>query len=194
MIDKRLVRGRIMTTIQINIDQDMMDEANEILDSVGLDMETALKIFIKNIIKTKGFPIDLKQKEAIQEPVIKNKRNIVKINENMIQTVWEHFLILYKGESNVIDLSEEVEKQSGMNKGSAFIYLNILMNMIQGQKNTRNMKVKDFQFFLNRINEEFGHEIFMKSIQSINNSVPYWIVKNPLFGLSIKNLMESYQL
>jgi addiction module RelB/DinJ family antitoxin len=172
----------------------MMDEANEILESVGLEMETALKIFIKNIIKTKGFPIDLKQKEAIQEPVIKNKRNIVKINENMIQTVWDHFLILYKGESNVIDLSEEVEKQSGMNKGSAFIYLNILMNMIEGRKNTRNMKVKDFQYFLNRINDEFGHEIFMKSIQSINKSVPYFEVKNPLFGLSIKNLMESYKL
>jgi antitoxin component of RelBE/YafQ-DinJ toxin-antitoxin module len=183
-----------MITIDININKEMLGEAEIILEAVGLTKEVAFEIFIRNIIKTKGFPIDLKQKEVISEPTIKNKRNIVKINEKMIQTVWDKFLVLNSGRSSVIELSDEIELESGMSKGSAFIYLVILSNMLLGLKNTRNMKIQDFKFFLTKIKEELGQEIFMKSLNSLKDSIPYWENKNPLFSVTIRDLIDSYQV
>jgi addiction module RelB/DinJ family antitoxin len=182
-----------MTTININLDKEIIEKANEILNAVGLNMDIALQIFINNIIVTKGFPIDLKQKDIVQNPETNNKRKIIKINEEMIQAVWDKFKILSSGKSNVIELSDAIETEVRMSKGSAFIYLTILMNMIQGQKNTRNMKVKDFQFFLNKINKEMGQSIFLKSLQSLNDSIPYWEEKNLHFATSIRDLVDSYQ-
>lgn len=182
-----------MITLNINLEKEIVEKADEILDSLGLTMNIALEIFIKNIIVTKSFPIELKQKNVNQPSVIKTKRDIVKINEEMIQVVWNKFKILHSGQSNVIELSDEIEAEVGMNKGSAFIYLTILMNMTQGKLNSRNMKVKDFKFFLNKIKEQLGNEIFLKSIQSLKGSLHYWEEKNFHFADSIKDLIESYQ-
>ena len=183
-----------MITLDINIDNEILEEANEILDSIGMTMDIALKIFINNIVKTKGFPIDLKQQEVIKNPESKTDKGKSRINEDMIEAVWDKFKLLQTGASSVIELSDQVEIETGMNKGSAFIYLTILSNMVQGKPNTRNMKLKDFEFFINKIKEELGNEAFQNSLKTLREAVPYWEKKRiAKYAQSVKELIDSYQ-
>ena len=48
------------TTIQVRIDAKTKRESKAILDKIGLDMSSAVKILLRNIIVTKSFPIELR--------------------------------------------------------------------------------------------------------------------------------------
>lgn len=185
-----------MITLNINIDKEKFDEAIDILDSVGMTMENALEVFVKNIIIKQGFPIDLKQRHIIETTTpVESKKVKSKINEEMIQVVWDKFKLLHAGLSNEFDLSDEIEAETGMNKNSAFIYLTIIKNMVQGKENKRNMKVKDFEFFLVKIEDELSKEAFKNSILSLKKSIVEWnsIEKLEKFAASVRGLIDSYQ-
>jgi len=46
--------------IQIRIDSKTKNEAKKILDSLGMDMSSAIKIFFRQIINAKNFPCELR--------------------------------------------------------------------------------------------------------------------------------------
>lgn len=48
------------TTIQVRIDAKTKRESKRILDLIGLDMSSAVKIMLRNIIITKSFPFELR--------------------------------------------------------------------------------------------------------------------------------------
>lgn len=45
--------------LNVNVDQDLKEEAVDILDDLGLDMTTAVTIYLKQIIKKKRIPFDI---------------------------------------------------------------------------------------------------------------------------------------
>tara|TARA_B100000508_G_scaffold60333_2_gene47532 strand:- start:75435 stop:75710 length:276 start_codon:yes stop_codon:yes gene_type:complete len=47
-------------TIQIRIDSKTKEAARKTLDGVGLDMSSAVKLFLTNVINRKGVPLDLR--------------------------------------------------------------------------------------------------------------------------------------
>jgi DNA-damage-inducible protein J len=47
-------------TIQIRIDSKTKNAARKTLDELGLDMSTAVKLFLVNVINRKGMPLDLR--------------------------------------------------------------------------------------------------------------------------------------
>jgi len=47
-------------TIQIRIDKKTKDAARKTLNEVGLDMSSAVKLFLINVINQKGIPLDLR--------------------------------------------------------------------------------------------------------------------------------------
>jgi len=47
-------------TIQIRIDSKTKEAARKTLDGVGLDMSSAVKLFLTNVINQKGIPLDLR--------------------------------------------------------------------------------------------------------------------------------------
>lgn len=47
-------------TIQIRIDAKTKEAARKTLDGVGLDMSSAVKLFLVNVINQKGIPLDLR--------------------------------------------------------------------------------------------------------------------------------------
>lgn len=47
-------------TIQIRIDTKTKNAARKTLDELGLDMSSAVKLFLVNVINRKGIPLDLK--------------------------------------------------------------------------------------------------------------------------------------
>jgi len=50
-----------MTTIQIRIDGEEKKNAQKILKNLGLDMSSAIKIFLKTVIREKGIPFPLNE-------------------------------------------------------------------------------------------------------------------------------------
>lgn len=47
-------------TIQIRIDSKTKKAARKMLDEVGIDMSSAVKLFLTNVINRKGIPLDLR--------------------------------------------------------------------------------------------------------------------------------------
>lgn len=50
--------------IQIRIDSKTKNEAKVILDTLGMDMSSAIKIFFRQIINTKNFPCELRDENG----------------------------------------------------------------------------------------------------------------------------------
>lgn len=48
------------TFIQVRVDDKLKQEATEILDSIGMDMPTAVRMFLKKIVIERGLPFDTK--------------------------------------------------------------------------------------------------------------------------------------
>lgn len=47
-------------TIQVRIDAKTKKAARKTLDELGLDMSSAIKLFLTNVVNRKGIPLDLK--------------------------------------------------------------------------------------------------------------------------------------
>ena len=46
-------------TIQIRIDKDVKEKARKTLNNLGLDMSSAVKLFLTNVVNRQGIPLDL---------------------------------------------------------------------------------------------------------------------------------------
>lgn len=53
-----------MGVLQVRIDEDLKFQANEILESIGLDLSTAVRMFLKKVIIERGLPFDTKIDES----------------------------------------------------------------------------------------------------------------------------------
>jgi len=52
--------GNSQETIQIRIDAKTKREARKTLDALGLDMSSAVKLFLTNVVIRQGIPLDLR--------------------------------------------------------------------------------------------------------------------------------------
>lgn len=54
--------------VSVRVEDDLKDEANKVFDELGLDMSTAIKLFLKKTVQVKGIPFQLKveNKETIE--------------------------------------------------------------------------------------------------------------------------------
>lgn len=50
--------------LQIRIDSKTKNEAKKILDGLGMDMSSAVKIFFRQVINTKNFPCELRDENG----------------------------------------------------------------------------------------------------------------------------------
>jgi hypothetical protein len=64
--------------------------------------------------------------------------------------------------------------KTGMNQGSAFIYLTVLANLVKGEPNTRVLKYRDLEYLMGKIRAELGENEYQKALQSLRASIPYW--------------------
>jgi DNA-damage-inducible protein J len=53
------------TTLQIRIDAQTKDQAQKVLAEMGLDMSTAIKLFLRNIIITESIPLELRSEKGM---------------------------------------------------------------------------------------------------------------------------------
>jgi len=77
-----------MAAVQIStrIDESIRDRAESVFSNYGLDIPTALKIFISAAVKEQRFPIDISKKFASEtEYITQNSKWMEKINRARTQ-------------------------------------------------------------------------------------------------------------
>lgn len=191
-----------MSQLVLEVDDSSLKAVETILDSIDLDINIAFNILIKKIIKEKGLPFSLKQldsatvinqpRDSGKTPFVEDglaRRSNVMINKRMIEEVWTTFKTFRIGVDDVFQKRDMISKNTGMNPGSAGIYLIILTKMAQGQINKRAMKPTDFEYFLRKFKEELGEVRYRNAIKSVLVSIPYWRTKNPTFADNMESLV-----
>jgi addiction module RelB/DinJ family antitoxin len=181
-----------MGTLVVQVDDKILKEAEDALNSIGMDTQIAVNVFLRRVAIEKGLPMSMtvstNQKEPAdssenQAPLSNNysspTRNNNSITRTMVDEVWKAFIKYHRGISEISSLSDEVSEKSGMNRGSAFIYLTILSNLVKGEYNTRNLKMKDLEYLMVKIKTELGNSEYQNAIQSLKQSIPYWREKIP---------------
>ena len=80
-----------MGVLQVRIDDDLKLQATEILDAIGLDLSTAVRMFLKKVILERGLPFDPKIDETTLKGVmaIREMQRISKENGNSEMTLDE---------------------------------------------------------------------------------------------------------
>lgn len=182
-----------MARIEINVEDAILHEADKILHSLGMNAEIAINIFLRRIALEKGLPMSMAvintsnseydelddSEEGIEMDGTHIKRINSKITSSMVEEVWRAFLKHLAGDGDIKKLSISVSDKSGMNQGSAFIYLFVLINLVNGDSNTRILKYKDLEMLMSKIRNELGEKKFQKALHSLDMSVPYWREKIP---------------
>ena len=79
------------TVIQIRIDKELKDLATKTFASMGLDLSTAIRIYLKKTVLEKGLPFDLRQQKVQKDfdEAIKEAHRISKANGNDKMTLDE---------------------------------------------------------------------------------------------------------
>ncbi|MDH6674344.1 5-methylcytosine-specific restriction protein A [Paenibacillus sp. LBL] len=94
------------------------------------------------------------------------------ITEEMIQVVYQYSKKVYHNEILLSVAMDQVNKQSGMNGGSALAYIHVFGKMMDGQEYRRTMNVA--AYFLRMIREEYGEQQFYRAMDSVSKHVAYY--------------------
>lgn len=176
-----------MAIVKIQIDDGILAEAKKVLHSLGMDVEMAVNIYLRRIVLEKGLPMNMKGADANKAEQVLTKdldepfddagfstRTNNRITPAMVDEVWQAFLRYVRGSGEISSLSKEVSVKTGMNQGSAFIYLMVLANLVKGEPNTRVLKYRDLEYLMGKILAELGENEYQKALQSLRESIPYW--------------------
>lgn len=191
------------TTIAFDIDDELARDAQAVYGGMGLTTELAIRFFLQRTVAEGRIPFDpfapiqgaataptsLEPAAAPRqpEPSKQAQRSTGKITFEMVECVWRAFSETHGTPGfDAQRLAEEISGDTGMSRGSAFIYLVILDNLVAGKPNTRNMKMKDLEYYMGRIQEELGEPSFGNACESLRQSVEYW--DKPQFGKFAENV------
>jgi len=70
--------------ISVNIDGEVKQNAQRILGEIGMDLTTAIDLFLRTIVREERIPFDLKTKNAYQEDAYKQYIS-VELEKSMIE-------------------------------------------------------------------------------------------------------------
>lgn len=175
------------TTISFEIDETLASKAEQIYNALGMNTQMALSLFIRRTVMDGKLPLaavtpppanhaSTDQPAPIPEsdPHFESKPTGKRITEEMVGAVWQAFLKMRQLGYSANSLASEVSNSTGMNPGSAFIYLTILDNLVKGKPNTRNMKMADLETYMSKIQNELNTSDYQNALLSLERSVPYW--------------------
>jgi DNA-damage-inducible protein J len=195
-----------MKKMTFEVDDALIETAESILDSLGLDMDIAFNIFVKKIIKEKGLPFSLSRTAnptvltsapyqdsnlALTDEIRRRSNRV--ISQEMIVEVWNTFKRFRVDIDDIYQKRDEISNKTGMNQGSALIYLYILVKLSKGEENKRAMKPSDFEYFVQKFKQEQNPALFRNVLQSIRVSIPYWRRNIPTFANTMELLLKKYE-
>jgi len=72
----------IMTQLQVRIDKKTKDNAKVILESLGMDLSTAVKMLLKQIVRAKTMPLELRDENGFRPHKAQELREAIREAEN----------------------------------------------------------------------------------------------------------------
>ena len=197
--------------LTIELESNLVDSAELVLNEIGLDVSTYIRIALMKLVKEQRVPFSLAVSQplsaAVSTPVINSAcdedtelefvksepRQMIKITGEMCQSIWEEFRRSIASRNvNWQESAQRISAQTGMSRGSAFIYFTILNNLVSGAQNTRSLKMEDLEFFIGKIKTELPEQMFKAAISSLEASIPYWDEKVPgAFAEKVSKLVEK---
>lgn len=181
-----LVKGDRMKTITLTVNEELAESARRLFGGMGLTTELALMLFLQRSVAEGRMPFDptapvasVERVDGVESVPSPSRQNGA-ITREMCEAVWSTFSQNLGRSYDQHVAAARIEEQTGMNSGSAFIYLVFLSNLVQGRHNKRNMKMTDLEYFMGRIREELGERSHANACASLRKSVPYW--DRPAFG------------
>ncbi|HFH8484996.1 TPA: type II toxin-antitoxin system RelB/DinJ family antitoxin [Streptococcus agalactiae] len=61
-----------MSTVAVRVDDQLKDDATELFQSLGLDMSTAVKMFLIQSVKTQSIPFEIKNQSSVSDEEFQN--------------------------------------------------------------------------------------------------------------------------
>lgn len=208
MIEEDIMSNKVLT---IELESNLVNSAESVLNEIGLDVSTYIRIALMKLVKEQRVPFSLAVNQplsaAVSTPVINpacdedtelefvksEPRQMIKITGEMCQSIWEEFRRSIASRNvNWQESAQRISAQTGMSRGSAFIYFTILNNLVSGAQNTRSLKMEDLEFFIGKIKTELPEQMFKAAISSLEASIPYWDEKVPgAFAEKVSKLVEK---
>ncbi|MCL2555559.1 MAG: hypothetical protein FWE03_00880 [Firmicutes bacterium] len=204
--------------LSLTLDAHLLDEAENILDDFGLDANIAIKMFLKKLIKERNISFLTSSTLAshsniappspapLQTAATDNahswdndfqptRRSNSAINSDMRNFLWTVFKQhKINRDNDNQQLAKMVSSRTGMNQGSAFIYLNMIDNWVNGKSNTRTMKFEDLVFYVQAIKNELNQSAFEATLSSLSDSIEYWDERIPgRFAEKVAQLVKKYR-
>ena len=169
-----------------SISKDQMEARTDKLEQIQMniiyedvffeDKHSGIK-FAKWLVKTVSYSNN-NQNDSFDNfpPISENSQQSKsgKITQQMVEAVWDAFKEYNSKGGDIDNIIKGVAGTTGMNSGSAFIYLNILDNLITGEPNIKNMKMADLEYYMSKIKSEYDGEKFKNALNSLEKSIPYW--------------------
>ena len=80
-----------MALLQIRVDEELKNQANAIYSELGIDLSTAVRMFLKKTVQEGGLPFDTKVDESTLKAIlsVENMRSISEQNGNSNMTLDE---------------------------------------------------------------------------------------------------------
>lgn len=163
--------------LRIEVDDETAKGAQLVYDTLGIDLETAVRMFLKRTVVEQRLPLSTSVPSFEHSETASNtrpKRSKIVITKAMAKDIWGRFRRYANEGGSTNSIAAEAHEATGMNQGSAFIYLTILDNLVNGKHNTRNMKMADLEFYMDKIKEELDERSYRNAIASLRLSIPYW--------------------
>lgn len=165
--------------LTVEVDESLLHDAQSIYDTIGIDTDTAIRMFLKRTVLEQRLPLStgvpiVDERDSGPSANVTPKRTKNAITQPMVEDIWRRFLRYLDEGDNINALAAGAHTTTGMNQGSAFIYLTILDNLVNGKHNTRNMKMADLKYYMCQIENELDEQSYRNAIQSLRLSIPYW--------------------
>ena len=80
-----------MSVLQVRVDEELKNQAAEILDTIGIDLSTAVRMFLKKVIIERGIPFDTRIDDITLKGImaIRKMQKISEENGNSEMTLEE---------------------------------------------------------------------------------------------------------
>lgn len=97
-----------------------------------------------------------------------------KITQQMVISSFDYAKKVYNQEIGITEATHEVERLTGMNRGSALAYITDFRAMMAGKEFSRIMSLGDTEYYLKRIYDEYGEKYFVNAVKAVAKHIAYY--------------------
>jgi len=99
---------------------------------------------------------------------------------------------IYDRQTSIND-ALEIVRQNGMNEGSARIYFQVYQHLVDGQQFTRTVSAESFNYYLDKIYNDFGADKLTIALTALRNHIDYFEeVQNTRMG-KVRQIYDNFQ-